>query len=112
LIDRGYVTVFDSDKKPAKLWQKFLKLLMRQKQFENLQYEFHEKIVDPKGEYVVKHESPVKLEEPKPINHIQNCRDIYDWGNQIHAGYGIMAVDKYYKDIIKMHNDHAKANSK
>lgn len=112
LIDRGFVTIFDSDKKPAKMWQRVLNIFLNKQKKKELQYTFWEKVVELDKEYVIKHTKPIKLKNPRPINHIQMCLDIYDWGNQVHAGYGIMAVDKYYQEIVKINNEYAKANSK
>jgi hypothetical protein len=104
LIEAGYCTAFDSDMKPAKNWQKVLNVLFG-KRSKKYDYVYMNMIVDEQKQYVVKLKNPMPLTEPKDINHVENVMLLFDFGNQIYAGYGVKLVEKYAQKITRLHNE-------
>jgi hypothetical protein len=111
LIEAGYCTAFDSDLKPAKNWQRVLNILFG-KRSKKYDYVYMNMIVDEAKQYVVKLKNPMPLTEPKDINHVENVMLIFDFGNQVYAGYGVKLVEKYAQKITRLHNEAVDASRK
>lgn len=111
LIEAGYCTAFDSDLKPAKMWQRLLNILFG-KRSKKYDYIYMNMIVDETKQYIVKLKNPMPLTEPKDINHVENVMLIFDFGNQVYAGYGVKLVEKYAQKITRFHNEAVDASRK
>lgn len=107
LIDNGYAMRY-ATKAPEKQWYKRLFDLLFCNNLLKFEYIFCNQIVDTNAEYVVLLDNPEQLEQPKEMDHQSNMLLAYDYGEQIHSGYGIVLVERYYNQVIGIHNAYVK----
>lgn len=107
LINNGYAMRY-ATKAPEKQWYKRLFDLIFCNNLLKFEYIFCNQIVDIDAEYVVLLDKPHELEQPQGMDHQENVLLAYDYGEQIHSGYGIVLVERYYKQIVDIHNAYVK----
>lgn len=107
LIDNGYAMRY-ATKAPEKQWYKRLFDLLFCNNLLKFEYIYCNQIVDIDTEYVVLLDQPQQLDQPKEMDHQANVLLAYDYGEQIHSGYGIVLVERYYKQIVDIHNAYVK----
>lgn len=107
LIDNRYAMRY-ATKAPEKQWYKRLFDLLFCNNLLKFEYIFCNQIVDTDAEYVVLLNQPQQLKEPRQMDHQRNVLLAYDYGEQIHSGYGIVLVERYYNQIIDIHNNYVK----
>lgn len=107
LIDNGYAMRY-ATKAPEKQWYKRLFELLFCNNLLKFEYIFCNQIVDTNAEYVVLLDKPQQLDQPQEMDHQSNMLLTYDYGEQIHSGYGIVLVERYYNQIVGIHNAYVK----
>jgi hypothetical protein len=100
MIDQNLCNIFDIDSKLANGFQKFLKTLFKKRKF---QYMYHGQVVQPSSSYIVFLEQPRKIETER-VNHLHEMLLRYEFGENVHSGFGLKLVENYYKEIAELYN--------
>lgn len=112
LIEKGFASPFLlENQEKVSIWKQFFRLLKGKQAKANLEYYYMNRIVDLDKEYIVRLKNRIVLPEPQPVNHIQEVRDFYEYGEMMARGRGIVEVEKYYEAIIKKHNELVEAQT-
>ena len=81
-------------------FQKLLKALFRKRKF---QYMYHGQLVLPLQTYIVFLDEAREI-ETQEVNHLHEMLLRYEFGENVHSGFGLKLVKNYYEEIAELYN--------
>lgn len=100
MIDQNLCNAFDVDSRIMNNFQKFLKSIFKKRKF---QYMYHGQLVIPSSTYIVFLEEPVAIKEQE-VNHLHEMLLRYEFGENVHSGFGLKLVQQYHEEIAELFN--------
>jgi len=100
LIEMGRANIFNSQKKPARFFQRFLNYFSKKREYT---YEYYGKVILPESEekYVIEVRKEIT---PRLADHSAEIWIRYEFGEQFYRGFGVVLVEHYFNEMVALHN--------